>query len=111
APVCNRYLCTEAGLGLGTAPGDAPANAETTVGRPRPGIDLSIRGRDGRELPHGEVGEGLLRSAAVMSGDITGESRIFARDGFVRTGDMGFIDESDRLHLVGRVQSPTESFS
>jgi Acyl-CoA synthetases (AMP-forming)/AMP-acid ligases II len=109
-PVCNRYLCTEAGLGLGTGPEDPPRDAEETVGRPRPGVEVDVRDADGRrltraEMDRGEVGEVLLRSDAVMSGyfrDPAADARAFARDGFVRTGDRGFVDRDGRLHLVGR---------
>jgi acyl-CoA synthetase (AMP-forming)/AMP-acid ligase II len=113
-PVCNRYLCTEAGLGLGTGPGDPPEDAELTVGRPRPGIDLDIRDLEGRTLPDGEVGEVLLRSGAVMSGyfrDPWGNARAFAKDGFVRTGDLGHVDDAGRLRLAGRTADRRESQS
>ncbi|MGV9303196.1 MULTISPECIES: class I adenylate-forming enzyme family protein [unclassified Nonomuraea] len=101
-PVCNRYLCTEAGLGLGTRPDDPPQDAELTVGRPRPGVDVSVRDPAGHPLPAGEKGEVLLRSQAVMSGYVgDGDARVFAKDGFVRTGDTGFLDELGRLRLVG----------
>lgn len=104
-PVCNRYICTEAGLGLGTRPEDPPEDAEETVGSPRPGVDVSIRDQGGRILGPLEEGEVLLRSRAVMAGYIAKnrDRRVFARDGFVRTGDRGYIDEVGRLHLVGRV--------
>ncbi|WP_084959140.1 class I adenylate-forming enzyme family protein [Thermoactinospora rubra] len=104
-PVCNRYICTEAGLGLGTRPEDPPEDAEQTVGRPRAGVDVSIRDTGGRILEAEEEGEVLLRSRAVMSGYIEKslDRWVFARDGFVRTGDRGYIDSSGRLHLVGRV--------
>ncbi|MFI7614146.1 class I adenylate-forming enzyme family protein [Nonomuraea terrae] len=104
-PVCNRYTCTEAGLGLGTAPGDPPEDAEESVGRPRGGVDVSVRDVEGRVLPAGEQGEVLLRSRAVMSGYVGDIPRrpAFAKDGFIRTGDRGYIDHIGRLHLVGRV--------
>ncbi|MGP3910480.1 class I adenylate-forming enzyme family protein [Nonomuraea sp. 10N515B] len=104
-PVCNRYICTEAGLGLGTRPDDPPEDAEVSVGRPRGGVDVSIRDEDGRLLPHDAHGEVLLRSDAVMSGYVGNrtEQTVFAKDGFVRTGDRGYIDRTGRLHLVGRV--------
>lgn len=110
-PVCNRYVCTEAGLGLGTRPDDPPGDAEFTVGRPRQGVDLSIRDGTGRTLPPGQEGEVLLRSRAVMSGYAGNyqDRRVFARDGFVRTGDRGFIDHAGRLHLVGRMPPGTQS--
>ncbi|MBG0828773.1 acyl--CoA ligase [Planomonospora sp. ID67723] len=111
-PVCNRYLCTEAGLGLGTRPEDPPQDAEHTVGRPRGGVSLALRDPAGRSLPPGEVGEVLLRSGAVTSGyyrDAGASARILTRDGFVRTGDMGYLDHVGRLSLVGRVPVDTQS--
>ncbi|WP_188194450.1 class I adenylate-forming enzyme family protein [Nonomuraea sp. SYSU D8015] len=104
-PVCNRYICTEAGLGLGTRPDDPPEDAEVSVGRPRAGVDVSVRDEQGRVLPPEEPGEVLLRSEAVMSGYVGNsiDQAVFAKDGFVRTGDRGYIDHTGRLHLVGRV--------
>jgi acyl-coenzyme A synthetase/AMP-(fatty) acid ligase len=104
-PVCNRYVCAEAGLGLGTRPDDPPEDAEVSVGRPRAGVDVSIRDGEGRVLPEEDQGEVLLRSGAVMSGYVgkNPDRTVFARDGFIRTGDRGYIDRIGRLHLVGRV--------
>jgi len=99
APVAIRYSCTEAGIGIGTA-FDAPLeDAEVSVGRPHAGVDLELRDMDG------DVGEVCLRSPAVMSGywgapDLTAAT--ITPDGFVRTGDLGWIDDAGRLRLVGR---------
>lgn len=104
-PVCTRYSCTEAGIGCGTFPADPPEDAEQTVGRPQPGVELGIRGPHGEDLPQGQVGEVVLRSAAAMSGywrDPEATAAAFTADGFVRTGDLGFVDERGRLHLAGR---------
>src|SRR5204863_3196576 len=51
------------------------------------------------------IGEVCLRSDAVMSGywrDPEATRAAFTADGFVRTGDLGWIDEQHRLRLVGR---------
>ncbi|MEY2405998.1 MAG: hypothetical protein QOG39_914 [Acidimicrobiaceae bacterium] len=107
AAVAIRYSCTEAGIGIGTA-FDAPAeDAEVSVGRPHAGVDLSLRSSEepSREVPAGEVGEVCLRSPAVMSGywqDEEQTAAAFTSDGFVRTGDLGFVDGAGRLRLVGR---------
>jgi acyl-CoA synthetase (AMP-forming)/AMP-acid ligase II len=93
-PVSTRYSCTEAGIGCGTHPADPPEDAEETVGRPQPGVELAIRDD-----------EVLLRSAAVMSGywnDPAATAAVLTDDGFVRTGDLGYVDDRGRLHLVGR---------
>jgi acyl-CoA synthetase (AMP-forming)/AMP-acid ligase II len=99
-PVCTRYSCTESGTGTGTRPDDPPEDAEETVGRPHPGVSVRIDGPDA----HG-VGEVLLGSAAVMSGywrDSAGTAAALTEDGFVRTGDLGVVDDVGRLRLVGR---------
>jgi acyl-CoA synthetase (AMP-forming)/AMP-acid ligase II len=105
APVCVRYSCTEAGVGLGTAPDDPHEDAEVSVGRARPGTELSVRDEEGRVLATGQVGEVSLRSAAVMScyhRDPEATRAAFTTDGAVRTGDLGWIDDRGRLRLVGR---------
>jgi acyl-CoA synthetase (AMP-forming)/AMP-acid ligase II len=99
APVAIRYSCTEAGIGIGTAFDAPPEDAEVSVGRPHAGVDLELRDAvDG-------VGEVCLRSPAVMEGywrapELT--TAAITPDGFVRTGDLGWIDDAGRLRLVGR---------
>jgi acyl-CoA synthetase (AMP-forming)/AMP-acid ligase II len=107
AAVSVRYSCTEAGIGVGTALADPSEDAEVSVGRPHAGVDLAIVGATGTHLPDGEVGEICLRSPAVMSGywhDGEATAAAFTPDGYVRTGDMGWVDERGRLRLSGRVK-------
>lgn len=100
-----RWSSTESGgVGTGTAP-DAPDHeALHTVGRPRPGIDVEVRGDDGRPLPHGEVGGVWLRSEATMSGYWRDEAATADAlvDGWLRTGDLGRLDPTGCLTLAGR---------
>jgi acyl-CoA synthetase (AMP-forming)/AMP-acid ligase II len=91
-------------VGTGTAP-DAPDHeALHTVGRPRPGIGIQVRGTDDVPLPHGEVGAVWIRSDASMAGywrnpEATADALV---DGWLRTGDLGFTDASGLLTLAGR---------
>ena len=104
-PVVVRYTCTEAGVGVGTVPDDPPEDAEESVGRARRGVELTIRSDDDRPLPAGELGHVCLRSPAVMRGywgNTEATAAVFTPDGAVRTGDIGYVDERDRLHLSGR---------
>jgi acyl-CoA synthetase (AMP-forming)/AMP-acid ligase II len=106
-PVVVRYTCTEAGVGVGTAPDDPPEDAEESVGRARDGVELTIRSDDDGLLPTGQVGQVCLRSAAVMTGywrDPDATAAVFTGDGAVRTGDLGYLDERGRLHLAGRTK-------
>lgn len=107
APVVVRYTCTEAGVGVGTNPDDPDEDAEETVGRARPGVELTVRHESGTTLAVGEVGEVCLKSAASMTGywrDPEATAEVFTADGAVRTGDLGYLDERARLHLSGRAK-------
>lgn len=105
APLSVRYSCTEAGIGCGTGFGDPLEDAEVSVGRPQPGVQLSIVGEDGGPVPAGEIGEVCLGSPAVMEGywrNSGANAEVFTADGSVRTGDLGWLDEQGRLRLAGR---------
>jgi acyl-CoA synthetase (AMP-forming)/AMP-acid ligase II len=104
-PVIVRYTCTEAGVGVGTAPDDPPEDAEESVGRARQGVELTVRSDDDDPLPAGDLGHVCLRSPATMRDywrDPDATAAVFTADGAVRTGDLGYLDERGRLHLSGR---------
>jgi len=80
------------------------ANTES-VGLPYIG-ELKIE-KDGKVAPRGEVGEVLFRGLQVSKGylnkpDITAET--FQKDGWLRTGDAGRMDEDGFLHYVDRIK-------
>ncbi len=107
APLAVRYSCTEAGIGTGTAFTDPDEDAELTVGRPQPGVELALRDPDDPavEVRAGEVGEVCLRSPARMTSywrNPAATAEALTPDGFVRTGDLGRLDDTGRLWLVGR---------
>ncbi len=104
APYSIRYSSTECGgCGTGTAFDADDDEALHTVGRPRRGVELSIR-RDDADVPDGEIGEVCLRSDAVMDRYWQDEESTAAtiRDGWLHSGDLGFIDERGLLRLAGR---------
>ncbi len=104
-PVAVRYSCTEAAIGTGTKFDDPPEDAEISVGRAQAGVTLSVLDDDDKPVPSGEVGNVCLRSEAVMARywhDPPTTAAAFTPDGSVRTGDLGWIDETGRLHLAGR---------
>jgi len=105
AKLATRYSCTEAGIGLGTGFDDPEEDAVVSVGRPHASVELALLDDDDRPVAGGEVGQVCLRSPAVMSGywhDAAATRAAFTRDGFVRTGDLGWLDDRGRLRLVGR---------
>lgn len=99
-----RYSSTECGgCGTGTAFDADDEEALHTVGRPRPGVEATIRA-EGSALPDGEVGEVCLRSDAVMDrywGDAEATAATI-RDGWLHSGDLGYFDERGLLRLAGR---------
>ncbi|MGI9335934.1 MAG: class I adenylate-forming enzyme family protein [Gammaproteobacteria bacterium] len=75
-----------------------------SVGCPPPFFDLRIVDEDGRDLPAGEVGEIIGRGPIMMSGyykrsDLTAQA---VRDGWLYSGDLGYVDEDGFLYLVDR---------
>jgi acyl-CoA synthetase (AMP-forming)/AMP-acid ligase II len=100
-----RYSSTESG-GVGTATAFDADDEEAlfTVGRPRPGVELEIRDENDDRVPDGEVGEIVLRSPTMMSGYWCDEAATAEtlRDGWLHTGDLGFVDDRGLLRLAGR---------
>ena len=75
-----------------------------SVGQPTPGTEVIVADDDGRELPKGEVGELLLRSPSNMAGYWNNHPATMEalRDGWLRTGDVGRMDERRFVFLLDR---------
>jgi long-chain acyl-CoA synthetase len=76
-----------------------------TIGLPLPGIDLAIKDDDGSSLPFGERGEICIKGPNVMAGyyNQPEENRkAFTADGYMRTGDIGVMDERGYTRIVDR---------
>jgi acyl-CoA synthetase (AMP-forming)/AMP-acid ligase II len=100
-----RYSSTESGgVGTMTLPDVIEDAVAGTVGRPRAGVEMAVRGEEGTDLAPDEIGEVWIRSPAVMSGywrdpDATARTLV---DGWLRTDDLGSVDRAGRLRLAGR---------
>ncbi len=76
-----------------------------TIGLPLPGIDIAIKDDDGHSLPFGESGEICIRGPQVMTGyyqQPAENERAFTPDGFMRTGDIGIMDDKGYTKIVDR---------
>lgn len=75
------------------------------IGLPIPSTEVSIRDDAGRQLRPGEIGEICVRGPQVMKGywkhpEATAE--ILSADGWLRTGDMGSMDERGYVRITDR---------
>lgn len=77
-----------------------------TVGLPLPGQQIRVVGPDGSEVAAGETGEVLIKGPNVMRGYLNRpeETAKTIVDGWLRTGDVGRVDEDGYLVLVDRAK-------
>jgi acyl-CoA synthetase (AMP-forming)/AMP-acid ligase II len=104
ANVSNGYGMTEAGPAYCYMPAEESRRRVGSVGRPMPPMELRIVDEQNRDLPAGEVGEILMR--------LPGRQREYFRNpeatahtwegGWLRSGDLGRVDEDGFLYVVGR---------
>jgi acyl-coenzyme A synthetase/AMP-(fatty) acid ligase len=95
---------TEAGTPGGTQLGDSLRVQAETVGSAYPGSHIAVRDQDGRELPPGELGALYSTGATIFDGyldDPEATARCFEH-GWIRHGDLAFIDEGGYVHYAGR---------
>ncbi len=82
------------------------ADKPASTGRPhKPIVELAILGEGDRHLPVGERGEIAIRSAANIKGywrDPEATEAAFTADGYLKTGDIGYLDEEEYLFIVDR---------
>jgi long-chain acyl-CoA synthetase len=78
-----------------------------TSGNILPGVTVKIVGEHGEELERGRQGEIVVRGENVMVGYWMNEhaTQEALRDGWLHTGDLGFVDEDDFLCVLGRAKS------
>jgi long-chain acyl-CoA synthetase len=97
-PFGEFWGMTEIGVVTMTDPGVRDIG---TVGRPLPGYEVNIAAEAG------SAGEVLVRTGTASRGYRNRPQEtaaMFAADGWIRTGDLGRLDEQGRLRIVGRLK-------
>ena len=76
-----------------------------SIGLPLPSTQIIIADEDGQEVPIGESGEIFAKGPQVMSGYWQKEEETkntFSKDGWLKTGDIGIMDEDGYVKIVDR---------
>lgn len=98
--IYNNYNATEAGMITTATPADLRA-APDTAGTPAAGTAIAIVDDQRRPVPVGAVGTIYVRNKNQFGGYTSGATKEF-QDGYMASGDVGYLDESGRLFVVGR---------
>jgi fatty-acyl-CoA synthase len=106
--ICNVYGLTECYGNCSVTDARDPAEIRrATVGYPLPGMEIRVVDRETRRpLPDGEVGEILVRGRLTPGyyRDPERNAASFDAEGFLLTGDLGFVGEDGRLRFRGRIK-------
>jgi acyl-CoA synthetase (AMP-forming)/AMP-acid ligase II len=104
-PLLGYGLTETNAVGCGNLNENYLAKPGSTGTPSKPMVDLAILDDDGNKLPGGSVGEVSIRSLCNFRGywrnDAATEAA-FTKDGYFRTGDLGYLDEDDYLFIVDR---------
>ncbi len=98
--IYNNYNATEAGMIATATPQDLRA-APDTAGKPAGGTEIRILDSDFNAVPQGEVGGIYVRNSTQFDGYTSGKTKDF-HEGFMSSGDIGYLDDAGRLFVVGR---------
>ena len=102
----NIWGLTEMTPLTSTYRGSRLADGVMSCGRALPGVELRVIDTEGNDVPAGTVGEFVARAPSGMIGylrepELTDEVHI---DGWLRTGDLGYLDEDGYSFVVGRAK-------
>jgi acyl-CoA synthetase (AMP-forming)/AMP-acid ligase II len=76
-----------------------------SIGRPLPDVEVKISDENGAALQTNQVGEIYAKGPRIMTGywgDADKSARVITADGWLRTGDKGWMDEDGYIYLAGR---------
>jgi len=103
-PLIEAYGLTETSPAACINPMDLKAY-NGKIGVPISSTDMVILDDDGNELPTGEAGEIAIKGPQVMKGywkRPEETDKVMTKDGYFKTGDIGFMDEKGYFQIVDR---------
>lgn len=105
-PVAQVYGQTETGYIAGYSKEDLAEGRRRvgSVGMAYDGVEIVILDQHGQQVPVGSSGEVVVRTPFSMRGYRGSDSAAGEGDGWVHTGDLGFLDGDGYLYLVGRAK-------
>ncbi len=110
------YGLAEATVGVSMLPPGHPLKVDprgfVTAGLPFPGIKVRIV-ENGKTLPPGEVGEIAVYGPSLTSGYFENPvetEKLFLKDGYMLTGDLGYLDEHGYLFIISRKKNIIKLF-
>jgi long-chain acyl-CoA synthetase len=100
------YGLSEAGFLTGLKDDEHTEDKLTSCGRPCMGIDVRVVDPTGKEVEAGQTGELVARGANIMRSywNNPGESKLAFRNGFFRTGDIGYQDANGYFYILDRLK-------
>ena len=108
ATVMNLYGLSESSGALVISPWDSDFESTLkSIGKTVAGFQVKAADKDGKELPQGEVGELYFKGEGIAAGYFRmpeETAAAFDTDGWLHTGDMGYIDEQGYIVLMGRLK-------
>ncbi|MHA2272539.1 MAG: class I adenylate-forming enzyme family protein [Candidatus Hodarchaeales archaeon] len=107
--IVNGYGSTESGAEVTfTAPDDDYTKmVDGYVGKPLKGMEIRIIDGEGNHCPPSEKGEVIIKGVLVCKGYFRNEEeniKGFTADGYIKTGDLGYLDNEGGLWLSGRLK-------